>query len=88
MPKSPFSVTDLPAANDTPSLRDKPRSGSMEEQLRDLYLQRQELQRALGTADSTAIIAMVRSLERQLADLYRLFEGRADHLPRPEDEDD
>lgn len=57
----------------------------MEEQLKDLYTQRQELQRALGTSDSTAIIAMVRSLERQLEDLYRLFEGRSDHLPHPDD---
>ncbi|MEL6189036.1 MAG: hypothetical protein AAFU79_30820 [Myxococcota bacterium] len=59
----------------------------MEAQLRDLYLQRQELQRALGTADSQAIIAMVRSLERQLADLYMLLQGRTDHLPAPSGED-
>ncbi len=58
----------------------------MEDQLRDLYAQRQELQRALGTADSTAIIAMVRSLERQLEDLYRLFEGRAEQLPNLDDD--
>lgn len=56
----------------------------MEAQLRDLYEQRQELQRALGTADSRAIIAMVRSLEKQLADLYNLLRGRHDHLPPPD----
>ncbi|MBX2811746.1 MAG: hypothetical protein KTR25_08045 [Myxococcales bacterium] len=86
MPKPPYAVTGLPSANDIQTYRDTPRSGRMEDQLRDLYAQRQELQRALGTADSTAIIAMVRSLERQLEDLYRLFEGRAEQLPNLDDD--
>lgn len=60
----------------------------MEAQLKDLYAQRQELQRDLGTADSKAIIAMVRSLEQQLADLYTLFHGRTDHLPSPKESKD
>lgn len=88
MPKPPDSVTGLPNPNGTQILRDKPRAGSLEAQLRDLYFQRQELQRALGTADSKAIIAMVRSLERQLADLYTLFHGRTDHLPSPQSTND
>ena len=87
MPKPSVSVTGVKGANGTHPVRGKPRSGTLEDQLKDLYAQRQELQRALGTADSSAIIAMVRSLERQLADLYRLFEGRTDHLPIPDDED-
>lgn len=42
----------------------------MEAQLRSLYADRERLHRALGTADPDAIIAMVRSLEAQLLDLY------------------
>lgn len=87
MPKPSDSVTGLKSPNGMDSFRDKPKSGSMEAQLKDLYLQRQELQRALGTADSQAIIAMVRSLERQLADLYMLLQGRTDHLPEPGGDD-
>lgn len=88
MPKSPESVTALNGANGVHDHRDKPVSGSLEDQLRDLYRQRQELQFALGTADSQAIIAMVRSLEQQLKDLYMLFKGKRDHLPEPEDGED
>ena len=43
---------------------------SVTEQLHALYADRQRLFRALGTADAGQIIAMVRSLEAQLADLY------------------
>ncbi len=42
----------------------------MEAQLVELYEEKRRLFKALGTADSDAIIAMVRSLEAQLLDLY------------------
>ena len=44
---------------------------SMEAQLGALYAERELLQRELGVSDADDIIAMVRSLEEQLADLYR-----------------
>ena len=81
MPKSSYSVTGLVGRNDPGEERTQPISGSLEDQLIDLYGQRQELQNALGTADSQAIIAMVKSLEQQLRDLYTLLEGSSDHLP-------
>lgn len=82
MPKCSVSVTDEQNGESPVDTRDYPSVGSLEAQLRDLYAQRQELQRALGTADSKAIIAMVRSLERQLVDLYGLLRGQRDHLPQ------
>ena len=42
----------------------------MEAQLVSLYEEKRRLFKALGTADPDAIIAMVRSLEAQLLDLY------------------
>ncbi len=45
-------------------------TGDMEQQLRSMYAERQQLVRALGTADAEAIIRMVRSMEAQLTDLY------------------
>lgn len=83
MPKSSQSVTGQPGVADVAGVEETPVAGGLEAQLQDLYAQRRELQRALGTADSKAIIAMVRSLETQLADLYNLFRGRNDHLPLP-----
>ncbi|MEM6730551.1 MAG: hypothetical protein AAF658_03295 [Myxococcota bacterium] len=44
--------------------------GDMESQLISLYEEKRRLFKALGTADPDAIIAMVRSLEAQLLDLY------------------
>ncbi len=44
--------------------------GDMEAQLTCLYAERERLARVLGTADAERIIAMVRSLEEQLVDLY------------------
>ncbi len=84
MPKPSESVTDLLLNSGFRGSAERPINGSMEAQLADLYLQRQELQRALGTADSKAIIAMVRSLEDQLEDLYRLLEGQNAHLSSTE----
>lgn len=49
---------------------DKAHSGDMEAQLIQLYEEKHRLFRALGTADPDAIIAMVRSLEAQLIDIY------------------
>ncbi|MEL6341168.1 MAG: hypothetical protein AAFP04_12810 [Myxococcota bacterium] len=49
---------------------DVPGHGDMEAQLVSLYEEKRRLFRALGTADPDAIIAMVRSLEAQLLDLY------------------
>lgn len=80
MPKSSEFVTGLLDGARGADGSDTPICGTMEEQLRDLYAQRQELERALGTADSRAIIQMVRSLEAQLRDLYTLLQGRSDHL--------
>lgn len=79
MPKTPESVIGLR----DPTTRVEHSAGTLEAQLVDLYAQRRELEDALGTSDSKAIIAMIRSLEEQLEDLYRLFEGRNDHLPHP-----
>lgn len=45
-------------------------AGDMEAQLVELYEEKRRLFKALGTADPEAIIAMVRSLEAQLLDLY------------------
>lgn len=45
-------------------------AGDMESQLIELYEEKRRLFKALGTADADAIIAMVRSLEAQLLDLY------------------
>jgi hypothetical protein len=83
MPKSSDSVTDLLRPDGSSSAPGAAGCGTLEAQLQDLYAQRQELQRALGTADSRAIIAMVRSLEAQLRDLYTLLQGQNAHLPEP-----
>ena len=57
--------------------------GDMESQLRSLYAERERLHQALGTADAEQIIAMVRSLEEQLLDLYREKAAQlADALPK------
>jgi hypothetical protein len=55
--------------------------GSMEAQLASIYRERQMLQRELGTADASELIAMVRSFTDQLASLYaeRQAASRADH---------
>ncbi|MEO1483981.1 MAG: hypothetical protein AAFU77_17860 [Myxococcota bacterium] len=45
-------------------------AGDLESQLIELYEEKRRLFKALGTADADAIIAMVRSLEAQLLDLY------------------
>jgi len=44
--------------------------GSLEAQLASLYADKQTLQDALGISAADEIIAMVRSLEEQLVDLY------------------
>jgi hypothetical protein len=60
--------------------------GDMESQLRSLYAERERLHQALGTADADKIIAMVRSLEEQLLDLYREKAAQlADALPKRAD---
>jgi hypothetical protein len=53
---------------------------SMEEQLRELYAQRQSLVDALGTAEADEIVRMVRSLEEQLADYIAAY-GTREPLP-------
>lgn len=87
MPNSSHSVTGHQNGVAQGDHVSQPVEGGVEAQLRDLYAQRLELQNALGTADSQAIIAMVKSLETQLADLYNLFRGRDDHLPEPKLDD-
>lgn len=58
----------FPMAHDPPApSRDDP-----EQTLDELRAQRLVLARELGVTDSHAIVAMVRSLEAQLADLYAL----------------
>jgi hypothetical protein len=44
---------------------------SMEAQLRSLYEDRELLERELGVSSPTVLIAMIRSMEAQLIDLYR-----------------
>lgn len=43
---------------------------SLDDQLRDLYADREQLQRTLGTADPDALIGMLQSLEDQAQDQY------------------
>lgn len=47
------------------------REGGMEAQLIALYADREQLENELGVSDAGELIAMVRSLEAQLADLYK-----------------
>lgn len=56
-----------PAANDglPPNI-----DGSLVAQLNALYEERAFLHNALGTSDAASIVAMVRSLEAQLMDVY------------------
>lgn len=46
---------------------------SWEQQLEELYAERELLGTELGVADADGVIAMVRNLEAQLADLYRTY---------------
>ena len=55
-----------PAANDLQPTID----GSLVAQLNALYEERAFLHNALGTSDAASIVAMVRSLEAQLMDVY------------------
>ncbi len=57
--------------------------GDMEAQLLSLYAERERLAQALGTADADQIIAMVRSLEEQLFDLYsaKIAPSEPDDMP-------
>ena len=52
-------------------MTENPELVSMEEQLIDLYKEREALEEALGTADSKAVIALVKSMEEQLRDVYK-----------------
>ena len=45
--------------------------GSMASQLTVLYAEREYLHEHLGISESAYIVAMVRSLETQLSDLYK-----------------
>ena len=45
--------------------------GGMEAQLIALYADREQLENELGVSDAGELIAMVRSLEAQLNDLYQ-----------------
>lgn len=49
---------------------------SMEAQMKELYADRELLERELGTSDADKIVSMVRSLENQLKTLYHEKEGQ------------
>lgn len=52
------------------------RDGGLEPQLVALYAEREALHAALGVSDADDVIALVRSLEAQLADLYNEKEAQ------------
>lgn len=47
-------------------------SGTIEEQLEAIYAEREWLSNELGVADAEDVVNMVRNLEMQLCDLYRI----------------
>lgn len=49
---------------------------SMEAQMKELYADRELLERELGTSDAEKIVSMVQSLENQLKTLYYEKEGQ------------
>lgn len=51
-------------------------AGDMEAQLRSLYEDREILERELSVSDPHVIIAMIRSMEAQLIELYAEKESR------------
>ncbi|MCS6984641.1 MAG: hypothetical protein NZM25_05910 [Leptospiraceae bacterium] len=55
---------------DSGGIMEIPESGSMEGQLVLLYQEKEFLERELGTSDPQELVAMVKSLEEQLATLY------------------
>jgi hypothetical protein len=48
----------------------------MEAQMKELYADRELLERKLGTSDANQIVLMVKSLENQLKTLYHEKEGQ------------
>lgn len=53
-----------------------PQIESMEAQMKELYAERELLERELDTADAEQIVSMIRSLENQLKTLYHEKEGQ------------
>ncbi len=63
-PVTPPDETALPVVDPAES------TDSLEQQLHSLYAERRELFEALGVCTAPEIIALVRSMEEQLLDLY------------------
>lgn len=66
-----MDAKDAAAALDAPEDGDEVVvAGDMQAQLVALYREQERLHEAVGTADSSELIAMIKSLEAQLRDLY------------------